>query len=53
MEDLKLNPEEGSTSLWGSALHYQSDITMRFREVVDGDDAVVSPSTNEGSLAFP
>jgi len=53
MENLKLNVEEGSTSFWGSALHYQSAITMRFREVVDDRHAGILLNVNEVSLAFP
>jgi len=53
MENLKLNLEEGSTSVWGSALHYQSAITMRFREVVDDRHAGILLKVNEVSLAFP
>jgi len=51
MENLKLNLEEGSTSFWGSALHYQSAITMRFREVVDDRHAGILLKVNEVSLA--
>jgi len=52
MEDLRPNLEEGSTSFWGSALHYQSAITMRFREVVDDHHAGIFLNGNEVSLAF-
>jgi len=50
---VKLILEEGSPSSWGSALHYQSAITMRFREVVDDTHAGISLKVNEVSLAFP
>jgi len=53
MESLKLNLEEGSTSFRGSALHYQSAITMIFREVVDDRHAEILLKVNEVSLAFP
>jgi len=53
MENLKLTLEDGSTSFWGSALHYQSAITMRFREVVDDRHAGIFLKVNEVSLAFP
>jgi len=50
---LKLNLEEGSTSIWGSAVYYQSAITMRFREVVDDRLVGLLLKVNEVSLAFP
>jgi len=53
MENLKLNLEKGSTSLWRSALHDQSAITMRFREVVHDRHAGILLNVNEVSLAFP
>jgi hypothetical protein len=53
MGNLKLNLEEGSTSLRRSALHYQSAITIRFREVVDDRHAGILLEVNEVSLAFP
>jgi len=53
MENLKQNLGEGSTSFWGSALHYQSAITMRFREVVDDRHAGILLKVNEVSLVFP
>jgi len=52
MENLKLNLEEGSTFFWKSALHYQSAITMIFREVVDDRHARILLKVNEVSLAF-
>jgi len=53
MENLKLNLREGSTFLWRIALHYQSVITMKFREVVDDRHAGILLKVNEVSLAFP
>jgi len=53
MENLKLNLEEGSKSFWRSALHYQSAITMEFREVVDDRHVEALLNVNEVSLAFP
>jgi len=53
MENLKLNLEEGSTSLRGNALHDQSAIIMRCREVVDDRHAGILLKVNGVSLAFP
>jgi len=53
MENLKLNLEESPTSFRGDALHYQSAITVRFREVVDDRHAGILLKVNEVSLAFP
>jgi len=53
MENLKLNLERGSPFSWRSALHYQSAITMRFRQVVGDRHAGILLKVNEVSPAFP
>jgi len=53
MKNLKLNLEEGSTCFRRSALHYQSAITMKLREVVEDRHAGGLLKVNEASLAFP